>query len=460
MSIHRLAVLLLLASACQHAPPPTPPPAPTAIAYAPDRPAPPIALVHAKLWTGEGRTIDDGTIVLRDGRIEALGGPETRVGDGVQVVDAKGRWVTPGIIDVHSHLGVYPTPRMQAHMDGNEMTSPVTAEVRAQDSFWPLDPGLLRAAQGGVTSLLVLPGSGNLIGGLGFVIKNRPARSAAAMRFPGARPMLKMACGENPKRVYGMEKKTAPMTRMGNVAGDRAAFAQARDYELKWREWEKGEKDKGKPPPARDLKLETLASVMRGDIWVQNHCYRADEMLAMLDVATEFGFTIRAFHHALEAYKIRDVLAARGVAVATWADWWGFKMEAYDGIPENLVLVHEAGARAVVHSDSDIGTQRLNQEAGKALAAGREMGLRATEDDALRWVTANPAWVLGVDDQVGTLAPGKMADVVLWSAHPLSVYALADLVIVDGNVVVDRGRPAPASDFELGLVPSDAEGGR
>ena len=191
---------------------------------------------------------------------------------------------------------------------------------------------------------------------------------------------------------------------------------------------------------------------MRGDILVEWHCYQADDMLAALQIADEFGFKVRAFHHALEAYKIRDVLAARGVGVVTWDDWWGYKMEAYDGIPENLALVTEAGGRAIVHSDSPIAIQLLNQSAGKALGAGRAAGVKLEDDDALKWLTANPAWALGIDDQVGTLEPGKRADVVVWSENPFSVYARAELVYIDGQTVFDRAHVgAPWSDFELGV---------
>jgi imidazolonepropionase-like amidohydrolase len=271
------------------------------------------------------------------------------------------------------------------------------------------------------------------------------------MRFPGAPSVLKMACGENPKRVYG--KKSGPSTRMGNIAHVRTAFIQAQDYLRKWDAWQTKGKAKGDLPPTRDLKLETLVGVMQGQILVQNHCYRADEMLLMMDVAFEFGFRIRAFHHALEAYKIADVLARRGVAVATWADWWGFKLEAFDGVPENLAQVHAAGARAVVHSDSAIGIQRLNQGAALGLAAGRAAGLAVDEQEALRWITINPAWVLGVDRQTGSLEAGKMADVVVWSHSPMSIYARAERVFVDGQVVFDRAAGARPSDFELGTVP-------
>jgi imidazolonepropionase-like amidohydrolase len=379
------------------------------------------------------------------------------------VVDAQGKFVTPGIIDPHSHIGVYPSPQTAGHDDGNELTDPVTAGLRAEHSFWPQDPAIERAVAGGVTTLGVLPGSGNLVGGRGVVVHLSPRQGARAMRFPGAPEILKMACGENPKRVYGGMKRS-PTTRMGNVRALREAFIKAQKYTRDWVEWTdrqgkpapaKKPDDKGGPdskPPDRDLGLETLAQVLRGEILVEWHCYQADDMLAALQVADEFGFKVRAFHHALEAYKIRDVLARENVAIATWDEWWGFKMEAYDGVPENLALFTEAGGRAALHSDSPIAGQVLNQAAGKALAAGRAAGVKLDDDDALRWLTANPAWVLGIDDQVGTLETGKRADVAVWSDNPLSTYARAELVYVDGHLVFDRAHPgAPWSDFELGV---------
>jgi len=415
--------------------------------------APPVAIVNALLWTGDeqNRRIEKGTILVRDGLIAAVGDASVTVPQGVQIIDAGGRWVTPGLIDAHSHLGVYPVPSVSAHEDGNELTDPVTPDVQAIHSFWPQDPGLSHARAAGVTSMLILPGSGNLIGGRGFSVKNRSARSAEGMRFPGSPDVLKMACGENPKRVYG--GKSGPASRMGNLARLRAAYLKAKDYGARWSQWEKTQKQKGEKPPERDLKLETLVDVMAGKIQVQNHCYRADEMLLMLDIAREMGFTIRAFHHAVEAYKIADVLAAENVAVATWADWWGFKMEAYDGIQENLALVHAAGGRAVVHSDSPIGIQHLNVYAAQGLAVGREMGLQLSEDDALRWITINPAWAMGVHEQTGSLEVGKMADLVLWSGHPLSIYSKPDRVLIDGHSVFERNGAASKTDFELGTAP-------
>jgi len=236
---------------------------------------------------------------------------------------------------------------------------------------------------------------------------------------------------------------------MGNMAGYRAAFIAAQDYRRRWDKWNK---DHQGDPPDRNLRNETLAEVLRGNIYVQNHCYRADEMMQMLDLAHEFGFKIRSFHHAVEAYKIADVLAREGTAVSIWSDWWGFKEEAMDGIYENAALVQQAGGRVVIHSDDASGIQRLNQEAAKAMYHGRRAGIPITRDQAVRWFTANPAWVLGLESVVGTLEPGKMADVVLWSGDPLSVYAQAVRVYNDGWLVYDRNDPThqPKTDFTLG----------
>jgi imidazolonepropionase-like amidohydrolase len=374
---------------------------------------------------------------------------------GVTVIDANGKWVTPGIIDAHSHLFVYAAPGVEANEDGNEMTNPNTAEVWAEHSVWPQDPQLPLAIAGGVTTQQILPGSANLFGGRSITVKNVPARHVDAMKFPGAPYGLKMACGENPKRVYG-DKGRSPATRMGNVAGYRGAWIKARKYRESWAEYDRKRKanEKGATPPDRDLQLETLAGVLDGDILVQNHCYRADEMLTMIDIAKEFGYKITAFHHAVEAYKIADVLAANGICSDIWADWWGFKMEAFDGIRENAALLQNAGACVVIHSDSADGIQRLNQEASKAMAAGNRMGMHLREEDAIRWLTINPAKSLGIAQQTGSLEPGKMADVVIWSGNPFSVYSRAEKVYIDGALIYDRNDPAhqPAMDFELGLV--------
>jgi imidazolonepropionase-like amidohydrolase len=348
-------------------------------------------------------------------------------------------------------LGVYAAPGTEAESDGNEATTPNTAEVWAEHSFWPQDPQIPLAIAGGITTIQALPGSANLFGGRSAVLKLVPARTVQEMKFPGAHYGLKMACGENPKRVYG--NRGGPSTRMGNMAGYRSAFIQAEAYRRRWDKWNR---DHQGDPPDRNLRNETLAEVLRGNIFVQNHCYRADEMAQMIDLAHEFGFKIRAFHHAVESYKIADQLAREGTSVSVWADWWGFKEEAMDGVQQNAALNQQAGGRPVIHSDSPSGIQRLNQEAAKAMYYGRRAGIPVTRDQALRWITANPAWTLGLDSIVGTLEPGKMADVVLWSGDPFSVYAKALQVYNDGWLVYDRNDPArrPRTDFELGQVPA------
>ncbi len=430
-------------------------------AFVPTALDPPTVLIkNATLLTADPARprVERGWLRLRDGRIEAIGeGDAPAPGEGEQVFDADGGFVTPGLIDTHSHLGVYPQPGVWAHADGNEMTRPVTAGVRAEEAFWPQDPGIQRAVAGGVTTIQVLPGSGNLIGGRGVVLKLHPRRSARAMRFPGAKDGLKMACGENPKRVYGKGKGQMPMSRMGSLFLMREQWVAARRYARDWAEWEKNptKKEDGEDvpvtPPKRDLTLETLAAALAGDVLVHIHCYRADEMLLQLKLAEEFGFAVRSFHHAVEAYKIRDVLAAKGVAVSTWADWWGFKVEAYDGIEQNLALITEQGGRGVLHTDSPEGIQRMNQEAAKAYYAGLQSGVKVTEAQALAWITTEPAWALGIADQTGSIEVGKMADVVLWDRHPFSVYATARKVFIDGVLRHDADAPvAPWSDFEVG----------
>jgi imidazolonepropionase-like amidohydrolase len=412
-------------------------------------PSAPVVIRNATVMTATGQEIPHGSVLLKEGRIAAVGASVTAPNDAV-VVDGSGKYVTPGLIDTHSHLGVYAAPGTFGEDDGNEATNPVTAEVWAEHSFWPQDPQIPLAIAGGITTIEALPGSANLIGGRSAILKLVPARTVQEMKFPGARYGLKMACGENPKRVYHTR---GPSTRMGNMAGYRDAFSQAEAYRRRWDKWNK---DHQGDPPDRNLRLESLAAVLRGDMYVQNHCYRADEMADMIDLGREFGFKIRAFHHAVEAYKIRDLLAQAGTGASVWADWWGFKEEAMDGIKENAALLEQAGVRLNIHSDSPSGIQRLNQEAAKAMYAGIHAGIPITRDQALRWITANPAWLLGLDSIVGTLEPGKMADVVVWSGDPFSVYSKAVQVYNEGWLVYDRGERGhqPRTDFELGQVPA------
>jgi len=409
------------------------------------------AIVGATLLTGTGDEIANGTVLLVDGKIAAAG-KNVQVPKDAHVIDGKGKWVTPGLIDAHSHLGVYPSPGVDANADGNEITDPNTAQVWAEHSVWPQDPGFNRALAGGVTSLQILPGSANLFGGRSVVLKNLPSSTMQAMKFPGAPYGLKMACGENPKRVYGT-KGRAPATRMGNMAGYRHAFIDAANYASKWDAYDaKVAKGETADAPTRDLALDTLSGVLRGEILVQNHCYRSDEMANMIDLSKEFGYRITAFHHAIESYKIASLLAKEGICSDTWSQWWGFKMESFDGIEENAAILENAGACVVIHSDDPYVIQRLNIEAAVAMNAGNRAGLKIPRATAIKWITANPAKTLGISKFVGSLEPGKMADVVVWSNDPFSIYARAEKVYIDGGLAYDQRDPAlkPYSDFEIG----------
>ena len=405
---------------------------------------------NATVLTGTGQLLAGASVLMEDGKIVAVG-TDLEIPYGAKVIDGTGKFVTPGIIDVHSHLGVYASPGHRSLSDGNEATKPVTADVWAEHSIWPQDPGFARAIAGGITSMQILPGSANLVGGRGVTLKNVPSRTREGMKFPDAPYGLKMACGENPKRVYA--KKGGPSTRMANMAGYRKSWIKARNYKDKWAAYNKAYAA-GKDPkaPSQDLELDTLMGVLDGEILIHNHCYRADEMVTMIDLAKEFNYKITAFHHAVESYKIADYLAEADICSAMWADWWGFKLEAFDGVDENVPMVASAGACAIVHSDSADGIQRLNQEAAKAWADGKKAGLDFTLAEAIGWITLNPAKALGIADKTGSLEKGKMADVVIWSGNPLSVYALAEKVFIDGALMYDRSNPDTYwhSDFELG----------
>lgn len=408
---------------------------------------------HATILTGTGKRLEDTSILVEQGRIKLIG-KNFYVSPSVKRYDADGRWVTPGLIDVHSHLGVYSSPHIESSEDGNEMTSPNTAEVWAEHSVWTQDPGMPLALAGGVTTFQVLPGSANLFGGRGVTLKNVYGRSVYDMKFPKAPHSLKMACGENPKRVYGSDG-VAPSTRMGNVAGYRSAWIKADAYRDEWDKYNLAV-DAGEDiqKPERDLQLETLAEVLRGNILVHNHCYRAEEMLVMIEVAKEFGYRISAFHHAVEAFKVADVLASQEICSAVWADWWGFKHEAFDHVKENAAMLEKAGACAIIHSDSEVGIQHLNQEAAKAMAAGNSNGLNLKPEDVISWITSNAAKAIGIAEQTGTIEENKMADIVIWSDNPFSVYSKTEQVFIDGRLVFDRSdhRKQPRTDFELGIL--------
>ncbi|HIG50277.1 MAG TPA: amidohydrolase [Gammaproteobacteria bacterium] len=418
-----------------------------------------VFIEDARILTGTGKEILKGSILISSNKVKAIGESLNKP-PGAKVIDANGKWVTPGIIDIHSHMGVYPAPSLRSSSDGNEATSPVTAHVWAEHSVWTQDPQMPLALKGGITTFHVLPGSANLIGGRGVTLKNIWSRTVQGMKFPGAPYTLKMACGENPKRVYG-GRNSEPSTRMGNVAGYRKAWIRAQGYRNKLEEY-KSKSEEAKEleyAPSRDLELETLVGVLEGEILIQNHCYRGEEMAVMLDIAKEFNYKVTAFHHAVEAYKVADILADNGVCAAMWADWWGFKHEAFDMVWENAAIVDQANSGtgcAIIHSDSAIGIQRLNQEAAKAMAAGNRAGFNILPSRAIKWITSNPAKALGIADKVGSLEAGKMADLVIWDGNPFSVYSKTEKVFVDGLLLYDKDNPSTpkATDFELGIINS------
>ena len=399
-----------------------------------------IVIRNATVFDGNGNKFQNFDVHFSDGEIQAVG--LRLVAEGAKEIDGTGKYVTPGIIDNHSHMGVYPAPSVRTSSDGNEATNPVTSEVWAEHSVWTQDPQYKLALAGGITTFHVLPGSANLFGGRGVTLKNVSANTVPEMKFPDAPHSLKMACGENPKRVYSSR---GPSTRMGNVAGYRNAWIGAENYK------EQLERD----PSHRDIRNETLAGVLDGEILVHNHCYRADEMATMINIGEEFGYKISTFHHGVEAYKIADLLADEGICAALWADWWGFKHEAYDMTIANIAIVDQARdgtGCAIVHSDDESGIQRLNQEAAKALAAGRRAGFEISEGRAMTWITKNPAKSLGILEQTGTLDIGKDADVVIWSGNPFSIYTKAEQVYIDGALAFDKATNfMPHTDFDLGV---------
>jgi imidazolonepropionase-like amidohydrolase len=366
--------------------------------------------------------------LIRKGKIAALGRNLKASADS-KVIDATGKYVMPGIIDCHSH----------SMLDTiNEGTLAVTSMVRTEDVLNPNDPDLYRELAGGTTTLNLLHGSANPIGGLNTVVKIKYGRPAAEFLFPGAMPGIKFALGENVKRSNSNVTTAArryPNTRMGVEEVIRDAFTRARDYRSAWTEYRAAIKrdDKTAIPPRRDLQLEPLVEILEGKRLVHAHSYRADEILMLINLANEFGFKIKTFQHVLEGYKVAKEIAQHGAGASTFADFWGYKIEAYDAIPYNAAIMTRAGVVVSMNSDSDERARRLNIEAAKAMRYGD-----LTEEQALKLITLNPAIQLGIQDRVGSIEVGKDADLAVWTAHPLSVYARVDTTFVDGEVYFDR----------------------
>ena len=399
---------------------------------------PVILIQNATVLTVTQGTIEHGSVLIKDGKISEVG-PNVKAPSGAQVIDGTGMFVTPGIIDCHSHIAV----------DGsvNEGSISVSSIANIAEVLDSDDVSIYRDLAGGVTTANVLHGSANSIGGQTVVIKLRWGQPAANLPFEGALPGIKFALGENPKRsnfsIPGREKRY-PASRMGVEETIRAAFTEARDYKNASDAYNKkiAAGEKNLIPPRRDLRLDPLVEVLEGKRYVHSHCYREDEILMLLRVAKEFGFKVRTFQHILEGYKVADELAAAGVGASTFSDWWAYKVEAYDAIPYNAALMTRRGVVVSINSDDAEEATHLNQEAAKTIKYG---GL--SHDEALKLVTINPAIQLGIDKRVGSIEVGKDADLVIYNHDPLSAYAVVQKTLIDGRVYFDRkqdiaGRPA------------------
>jgi imidazolonepropionase-like amidohydrolase len=390
-------------------------------------PAGTVFIRGATILTATKGTIQNGAILLRDGKIAAVG-TNIQAPRGADIVDAAGKFVTPGIIDAHLHI---------AADSINEGATTVSSMTGIEDVLDPTDIDIYRDLAGGVTTANILHGSANPIGGKNAVIKLRfGKKTVEEMLFAGAPPGIKFALGENPKDLrqgFRSGPLRYPVTRMGVEYVIRDAFTRAKAYQRAWREYEQRSKGADVLPPRRDLQLEPLVEVLEGTRLVHSHCYRADEILMLIRLAEEFGFKIATFQHVLEGYKVAKEIAAHGAGGSTFIDSWGGKIEMSGGIPYNPAIMVRKGVLVSLNSDSAERARRLNTDAAKAIKWG---GL--SEDEALALITINPAKQLRIDRRVGSLEVGKDADVVIWTHHPLSTYAIADRVYIDGTPYYDR----------------------
>ena len=387
-----------------------------------------VAIRGGTVLTVTKGTIQNGVVVLRDGKIAAVGGSGTDIPSGAEIVEAKGRFVSPGIIDAHSHI---------AAESINEGGTTVSSMTGIEDVLDPTDVAIYRDLAGGLTVANVLHGSANPIGGKNQVIKLRWGKDARGLIFDGAPPGIKFALGENPKdmRQFGQTgPRRYPVTRAGVEFVIRDAFSRAKAYQREWQDYERRRKaGEDVSMPRRDLQLEPLVEILEGKRLVHSHTYRADETLMLMRLAEEMGFKIATFQHILEGYKVADEMAKHGVGGSTFSDWWAYKVEAEDAIPYNAAIMHKRGVLVSINSDSAEHARRLNTEAAKSMHWG---GL--TEDEVFAFVTINPAKQLKIDHRVGSLEVGKDADVVIWNKHPLSTYAIVDRVYIDGQQYYDR----------------------
>lgn len=384
---------------------------------------------NATVLTITHGALENTDVLIRRGKIAAIGKNLRPTAD-AKVIDATGKYVMPGIIDCHSH----------SMLDAiNEGSLSVSSMTRTRDALNPTDIDLYRALAGGVTTLNLLHGSANSIGGQNTTVKIKYGRPLEDFLFPGAPPGIKFALGENPKRSNSTaqpgQQRRYPATRMGVEETIRAAFVRARDSKKSWDEYRAGvaRGEKNLIPPRRDLQLEPLVEILEGKRLVHAHCYRADEILMLINLANELGFKIKTFQHTLEGYKVAKEIAAHGAGASIFADFWGYKIEAYDAIAFNAAILVRHGVNTSMNSDSNERARRLNIEAAKAMRYGD-----LTEEEALKLITINPAWQLGVQDRVGSIDVGKDADLAIWNGHPFSVYSRVDTTFVDGEVFFDR----------------------
>ncbi|HEX3248490.1 MAG TPA: amidohydrolase [Pyrinomonadaceae bacterium] len=403
---------------------------PVTVVRAQKQTAPETLIRNATVLTITRGTLQNTDVLLRNGKIAAVG-KNLSASPNARIIDGTGKYVMPGIIDCHSH----------SMLDTiNENTLAVTSMVHTADVLNPTDPDLYRELAGGVTTLNLLHGSANPIGGLNTVVKIKYGRPASEFLFPGAMPGIKFALGENVKRSSTPNQpgvtRRYPNTRMGVEEVIRDAFTRARDYKRAWDEYRAAAKnDKNLIPPRRDLQLEPLVEVLEGKRYVHAHCYVTSEILMLISLADEFGFKVKTFQHVLEGYKVAKEIAAHGAGASIFADSWGYKIEAYDAIPYNAAIMTRAGVVVSMNSDSDERARRLNIEAAKAMHWGD-----LTEEQALKLITINPAIQLGIQDRVGSIEVGKDADIAIWNGHPFSVYSRVDTTFVDGDVYFDRAQ--------------------
>jgi len=443
MPTHRLALLLLAATAAAAA-------SPGAVHLSAQSRPSVVAITNATVLTVTRGAIERGTVVIKDGKIASVGA-NVAVPSGAEVVDGSGRFVTPGIIDAHSHI---------AADSINEGGTTVSSMTGIEDVFDPTDIDIYRDLAGGVTTANVLHGSANPIGGRNLVIKLRWGRQRTDdFRFAGALPGIKFALGENPKdmRQFGQQgPRRYPTSRMGVEFVIRDAFTRARAYQAEWAAYAARKNDARAVPPRRDLQLEPLVEVLEGKRLVHAHCYRADEILMLLRLAEELGFRIATLQHVLEGYKVAKEIAVHGAGASTFSDWWGYKVEASGATPWNAALMTRKGVLVSINSDSAEHSRRLNTEAAKSIKWG---GL--SDDEALAMVTLNPARQLRVADRVGSIEAGKDADLVIWNRHPLSNYAVADRVYIDGALYYDRStedaRVAELASKKAALVQAEKD---